>query len=60
MPIMQQLATSHNAHVHMLELHKDFLSCFGNKGRCVYYKHLYYVFKLLCKVDYDNNNFIHG
>lgn len=27
----------------------------GNKGK--YYKHLYYVFRFLYKVEYDNNKF---
>lgn len=26
----------------------------------MYYKHLYYAFRFLCKVDYGNNKFIHA
>ena len=32
----------------------------GKKGKYVYCKHLYYVFRLLCKVDYDWNKFIYA
>ena len=31
----------------------------GKKEKWVYYKHLNYVFRLLCNVDYDNEKFIH-
>jgi hypothetical protein len=31
----------------------------GKKGKWVYCKHLYYVFRFLCKVNYDSDNFIH-
>jgi hypothetical protein len=32
----------------------------GKKGKWVYCKHLYYVFRFLCKVDYDSDKFIHA
>ena len=32
----------------------------GKKGKWVYCKHLYYVFKFLCKVDYESHRFIHA
>jgi hypothetical protein len=32
----------------------------GNKRKWVYCKHLYYVFRFLCKVDYDSDKFIHA
>ena len=31
----------------------------GRKGKCVYCKHLYYVLRFLCKVDYNSDKFIH-
>ena len=40
--------------MHLPELYEDVPSGFGNKGKWVYCKHLSYVFKILCKVDYDN------
>jgi hypothetical protein len=30
------------------------------KGKLVYCKHLYYVFRFLCKVHYESNKFIHA
>jgi hypothetical protein len=30
------------------------------KGKWVYCKHLYYVFRVLCKVDYDSDKCIHA
>ena len=32
----------------------------GKKGKWVYCKHCYYVFRFLCKVDYDSDKFIHA
>ena len=32
----------------------------GKKGKWVYCKHLYYVFRFLCKVDYGSDKFIHA
>lgn len=32
----------------------------GEKMLQVSYKHFYYVFKFLCKLDYENNKFIHA
>ena len=32
----------------------------GKKGKWVYCKHLYDVFRFLCKVDYDSGKFIHA
>ena len=32
----------------------------GNKKKWGYCKHLYYVFRLLCKVDCDGDEFIHA
>jgi hypothetical protein len=32
----------------------------GKKGKCVYCKHLHYVFRFLCKVDYERDKFIHA
>ena len=32
----------------------------GKKRKWVYCKHLYYVFRFLCKVDYGNDKFIHA
>ena len=32
----------------------------GKKGRWVYCKHLYYVFRFLCKVNYESDKFIHA
>ena len=32
----------------------------GKKGKWVYCKHLYYVFRFLCKVDYESDKFIHA
>ena len=32
----------------------------GKKGKWVSCKHLYYVFKFLYKVDYDNDKFIYA
>ena len=31
----------------------------GKKAKWVYCKHLYYVFRYLCKVDYGSDKFIH-
>jgi len=31
----------------------------GNKEKWVYCKHLYYVFRFLCKVNYDSDKFIY-
>ena len=30
----------------------------GKKGKWMYCKHLYYVFRFLCKVDYESDKFI--
>ena len=30
------------------------------KGKLMYFKHLYYVFRFLCKVDYESDKFIHA
>jgi len=32
----------------------------GKKGKWVYCKHLYYVFRFLCNVDYESDKFIHA
>jgi hypothetical protein len=32
----------------------------GNKEKWVYCKHLYYVFRFLCKMNYDSDKFIHA
>ena len=32
----------------------------GKKGKWVYCKHLYYVFRFLCKVDYESDKFIYA
>lgn len=32
----------------------------GNKGEHLYCKHLYYVLKFVCKVNYNNDMFIHA
>ena len=32
----------------------------GKKMKWVYYKHLYYVLELLCKVDYESDKFIYA
>ena len=32
----------------------------GKKGKWVYYKYLYYVFRFLCKVGYKSDKFIHA
>ena len=32
----------------------------GKKGEWVYYKHLYCVFRILCKVDHGSDKFIHA
>lgn len=32
----------------------------GKREKWVYCEHLYYVFQFLCKVDYENNKFIHA
>jgi hypothetical protein len=34
--------------------------CLGNKEKCVNCKHLYYVFRFLCKLKYDSDKFIHA
>ena len=39
---------------------KMFSHALGKKGKWVYYKHLYYVFRFLCKVDYESDKFIHA
>lgn len=44
--------------VHVLELHQHVLLGFEKERERVYCKHLYYVFKFLCKVDYNNDKFI--
>ena len=38
---------------------KIFSQALKKEGNLVYYKYLYYVFKFLCKVDYDKDKFIH-
>jgi len=38
---------------------KIFSRALGKEGNSVYYKYLNYVFKFLCKVDYDKDKFIH-
>ena len=43
------------------DVHPTFVvSCFGKKRKCVQYEHLYYVFRFLCKVDYESDKFIHA
>ena len=32
----------------------------GKKGKLIYYKHLSYMFRFLCKVDYESDKFIHA
>lgn len=32
----------------------------GKRSQWVSYKHLYYMFRHLCKVDFATNNFIHA
>jgi hypothetical protein len=32
----------------------------GKKGKWMYCKHFYYVFRFLCKVDSDSDKFIHA
>jgi hypothetical protein len=32
----------------------------GKKGKWLYCKHLCYVFRFLCKVDYESDKFIHA
>jgi hypothetical protein len=32
----------------------------GKKVKWVYCKNLYYVFRFICKVDYESGNFIHA
>ena len=39
---------------------KMFSHALGNKGKWMYCKHLYYVFRFLCKMDYKSDNFIHA
>ena len=46
--------------LHMLIFHENVLSCIGKKAKWVYYEHLYYVFRILCKVDYESDKFIHA
>ena len=45
--------------VHVPKLHQNVLLGFEKERERVYYKHLYYVFKFLCKVDYNNDKFIY-
>jgi hypothetical protein len=32
----------------------------GKKGKWVYYKHICYVFRFMCKMDYESDKFIHA
>ena len=46
--------------LHMPGFHKNGLSCFEGEREMGFYKHLYYVFMFLCKVDYNSAKFIHA
>lgn len=46
--------------IYMPALHKDVLRGLGKKGKCVYCKHLIYVFRILSKVDFHNDRFNHA
>ena len=48
-----------HAALHMPGLHEMSSQSLGEKGKWVYCKHLYYVFRILCKMDYDSEKFIH-
>ena len=39
---------------------KMFSQALEKKGKWMYCKHLYYVFRFLCKVDYESDKFIHA
>lgn len=43
----------------MPRFYENVISEFGKEREWVYYKHLYCVFKVMCKLDYKNNKFIH-
>lgn len=47
--------------MHMLGLHQNDLYGFEKENECtMYFRDLHYVSKLLCKVNYNNNKFIHA
>ena len=46
--------------LHMPGLHENVLSCLEDIWKWVYFKHSYYVFRFMCKVDYDNGKAIHA
>ena len=47
-------------HCTCLDFTKMSSQALGKKGKWVYCKHLYYVFRFLCKVDYESDKFIHA
>lgn len=47
-------------HMHLPRLCKDVINDSGNKGQWVFCKHLYYIFKYMCNVDYATDKFIHA
>jgi hypothetical protein len=47
-------------HCTCLDFTKMSSQSLGKKGKWVYCKHLYYVFRFLCKVDYSSDKFIHA
>ena len=47
-------------HCTCLDFMKMSSQSLGKKGKWVYCKHLYYVFKFFCKVNYDCDKFIHA
>ena len=53
---VSQLVTCHIVHASTLPKRIQSLKI---KRKRVYCKHLYYVFRFSCKVDYDSNKFIH-
>ena len=46
--------------VYALALEKKSSQSLEKEGKWVYCKHLYSVLRFLCKVDYDNDKFIHA
>ena len=51
---MLQLVTSHIGHATKMSSH-----ALGKKKKQVYCKHFDYVFRFMCKADYNNDKFIH-
>ena len=47
-----------NLALHIPKLHKNVFSCIGKENEMGNCKHIYYVFRFLCKMDYNTNEFI--